>query len=350
MFRARHFLTEFRSICAAAFAFATLVLHVAPAGAADSAVVLMYHRFGEPTHTNSNISIDLFEAHIAELRTGGYTVLPVSEIVAALKSGRALPERTVGITMDDAYLSIYQEAWPRLKAAGFPATLFVSPGPVDQARRGYMGWAQIRELMADGVTIGHHTMWHRRLQEHSRDRVQREIDEATARFQEELHMTPTLFSYPHGEYSVAARQIVIDAGFAAAFSQHSGVVHTESDMYALPRFTFTDEFADMERFRLAVNALPLRISELIPQDPVLVAANNPPFLGFTVAPGVDRLDRLACYVSNRGKAQTELLPPNRIEVRVSDAFPPGRVRFNCTLREDGERWRWLGVQYIVPEP
>ena len=79
----------------------------------NGAAVIMYHRFGEALYPSTNIRLEQFEAHIAELTSGPYTVLPLPEIVAALAEGRALPERSVGISIDDAFLSIYREAWWR---------------------------------------------------------------------------------------------------------------------------------------------------------------------------------------------------------------------------------------------
>src|SRR3546814_19795417 len=78
----------------------------------------MYHRFGEHKAAATNITLQQFAAHIAELTSGRYSVLPLPDIVAALREGRPLPDRTVAITIDDAYRSVYREAWPMLKAAG----------------------------------------------------------------------------------------------------------------------------------------------------------------------------------------------------------------------------------------
>ncbi|MHA1569431.1 MAG: polysaccharide deacetylase family protein [Alphaproteobacteria bacterium] len=320
---------------------------IAPALAAESAVVLMYHRFGEANHSSSNVTIETFKAHLAELRVGGYAVLPVPEIVAALRAGRPLPDRAVGITVDDAYLSVYERGWPLLREAGFPLTLFVAAGPIDEARRGYMNWGQVREMMKQGVTIGHHTIWHRRLQRATPARVVREIGEASLRYQAELGLVPEIFSYPYGEFSLAVRQAVIDAGFIAAFTQTSGVAHAGGDIHTLPRFILAEKYAGLERFRLAVNALPLPVRDLIPREPVL--GDNPPPLGFTVDKSVVGLKRLDCYISGRGKARVEIIAPNRVEVRADQPFPPGRVRFNCTLRADAGRWRWLGAQYLIPK-
>ena len=54
--------------------------------AGESAVVLMYHRFGESKYPSTNIGIDQFEAHIEELQDGGYTVLPIPSILSLMKT------------------------------------------------------------------------------------------------------------------------------------------------------------------------------------------------------------------------------------------------------------------------
>ena len=105
--------------CRHAIALLLIFLFVAPnliaARAADSAVVLMYHRFGEMKHPTTNITIKQFEAHIAELSSGEYTVIALPEIIATLRARRPLPNKTVGISIDDAFLSVYEIAWPRLR-------------------------------------------------------------------------------------------------------------------------------------------------------------------------------------------------------------------------------------------
>ena len=94
---------------------------LAPAAAGEnpgSAVAIMYHRFGEDARPSTNIKLDQFHAHIAELTSGKYPVMPLGDIVAALRAGKPLPDRAVAITIDDAYRSVYTEAWPRLRKAG----------------------------------------------------------------------------------------------------------------------------------------------------------------------------------------------------------------------------------------
>ena len=322
-------------------------LSAAPSLAAEGASVFMYHRFGESEYAATNIRIDQFKAHLAEIVAGGYNVAPLPDIIAAFESGRALPERTIALTIDDAFLSVYTEAWPRLKAAGVPFTLFVATDPVDGGQEGYMTWDQIRELARAGVTIGSQTASHPHMPELGRADNIAELENSNRRFTQELGAPPGLFAYPFGEYGLAVREVVAEAGFAAAFGQHSGVAYAGHDRFALPRFAMNETYGSPVRFKLAATALPLPVSEITPADTLI--EENPPQFGFTVDAGVEGLDNLACYPRHEnGPAQIERLGERRFEVRMREPFPQRRGRVNCTVPTADGRWRWFGIQFVVP--
>src|SRR3546814_2069220 len=88
--------------------------------------------------------MDQFQAHLEEIRSGGHGVLPLPEILERMRNAVDIPDRTVAITVDDAYASVYARAWPLLREAGLPFTLFVSTDSVDRGSPGYMTWDQIR--------------------------------------------------------------------------------------------------------------------------------------------------------------------------------------------------------------
>jgi len=325
----------------------------APAAAAaappadNGAVVVMYHRFGEPDLPSTNIRLEQFEAHIAELTSGRYRVLPLREIVSALSEGRALPDRAIAITVDDAFLSVYTQAWPRLRAAGLPFTLFVATGPLDQNLPGYMSWDQLREMVAGGgVDVGNHGVTHGRMVNQAPATVRREIAEGAKRLKQELGTAPTLFAYPYGEYSGEIRDLAAKAGVLAAFGQHSGAIARTTDRFALPRYPLNETYGGMDRFRLIANSLPLPVTDLTPVDPLVTGANNPPLYGFTVVEGIEGLRALGCFAT-RNEITLERLGERRIEIRMARPFPPGRARINCTMPGPEGRWRWLGRQFYV---
>ncbi|MFD1624889.1 polysaccharide deacetylase family protein [Azospirillum griseum] len=317
------------------------------ASASNSAVVFAYDRFGEDQNPSLSIRLDQFESHLDELTDGDYAVLPLPSILEALRSGKPLPDRAVAITIDEASRSAYTEAWPRLKAAGLPFTLFVATDAVDRGSPAHMTWAEIRQMAAAGVTIGGLGGSTQSLVPRTAAEVAAELRRMSDRFQAELGQRPTLFAYPQGEYSLAVRKMVAEQGFVAAFGQQSGVLHPQADLFGLPRFLMNEAYGSVDRFQLAANALPLPVSDLTPDDPLLTV--NPPPLGFTIADSVGDTAKLACFAAGQGRTALERIFDDRIEVRIKDPFPPGRARVNCTLPAPDGRWRWLGMQFLIPE-
>ncbi len=314
--------------------------------AAEGAVVVMYHRFGDDRYPTTNIRLQQFEAHLSELKSGKYAILPLPEIIRRLRHGDALPDRTVGITVDDAFLTVYENAWPRFRDAGIPFTLFASTEPIDQGKPDYMTWDQVREMVEGGVTIGHHSAAHLSFVRIGPQGVEEQIRKASARLKTELGQVPEIIAYPYGEVGAAEQAIVKDAGFAAAFGQHSGAFDTSADFLYLPRFAFNETLGNIKRFKLAVNTLPLPVTDLTPADP-RIGVENPLLLGFTVMEGIKNLGAINCFASHEGKVETIRLGESRIEVRLTKPLPRGRSRVNCTLPAGGGRWRWFGRQFFV---
>lgn len=310
-----------------------------------SAVVMMYHRFGEHALPSTNIKIDQFEAHLEELATGKYVVRPVTDIVDALRAGQSLPDRTIGLSVDDAFISVYREAWPRFRKAGLPFTLFVATDAIDRGGKNYMNWDQVREMVRAGVTIGAHSASHPHLPLLGKDSLKEELAQSNARFKKELGFIPRLFAYPYGEAGGVVKAAARAAGYTASFSQYSGVLHARSDFFFLPRFAMNESYGSIRRFRRAANALPLHATDITPRDSKL--GPNPPAFGFTVGRGIRGLRALACYSSAHGQLEIQRLGQRRIEVRTPQALKPGRSRINCTLPAPGGRWRWLGYQFLV---
>ncbi|MAL79070.1 MAG: chitin deacetylase [Sneathiella sp.] len=339
---------RFMAACGALSLCLAMVQGASAVMAADWASVIMYHRFGEDQYPSTNIRIEQFREHIAELKNGPYTVLPLNEIVDRLESGEALPDRTVALTMDDAYLSVYEIAWPLLKEANLPFTVFVAVEGVDRQLPGIMNWDQLRELRDAGVHIGHHTYSHSHLPTMNAEEIEADINRASERYQAELGFVPAIFAYPYGEYGNDVKSVIRQLGFKAAFGQQSGVAFSGHDRLELPRFTMSENYGGIGRFRLAANALPLRVTDVTPSENVLT--RNPPNFGFTLVEDYGNLSGLSCFSSNQtgGAVPIEKIGDSRIEIRLSSAFKPGRGRINCTLLGPERRWRWFGSLFYIP--
>ena len=331
-------------------AFVLFSLKIAvPAFAAESAVILMYHRFGESRYPSTNTTVNQFRSHISELKNKNYVVKPIPKIIATLRRGKSLPPRTIGISIDDAFLSVYKIAGPILHKAKFPYTIFVATEPLDRGAPGYMSWDQLRELIKGGANIGSQTATHLHMPETSAQKNIADLEKSNARFKKELGIIPKMIAYPYGEYSLAVEKVSLTAGFTTGFGQHSGVVYKNSNFMYLPRFTFNESYGDIKRLRLAIQALPLKVRDITPADPYLDGTINPPTFGFSVEEdSIKSMSQLACYATGQGRIRVEILGKRRVEGRALKAFSPGRTRVNCTLPAHSGRWHWLGMQFLVP--
>jgi len=309
----------------------------------DSASIIMYHRFGEPRYPSTNIQIERFKKHLEELENPKYNVLGLLEIVNKLKAGKSLPDYAVGISIDDAFLSVYQNAWPILQNQNIPFTLFVATDPIDQGLSGYMSWDQIRELKKNGVEIGSQTKSHPHMHKLTEKEIRKEINYSNSRFEEELGEIPKLFAYPYGEYNLVAKKVAKET-FVASFGQHSGSAHPSIGFHELPRFAMNESYGSLDRFLLAAGSLPFVVSEIHPKSPVV--SQNPPSYGFTIEKDFPQIDQLQCFISGIGEAQVTLIG-KRVEVRSDELFYRPRHRINCTFPGPEGRWHWFGRQFLL---
>lgn len=321
---------------------------LAQTGAGQSAVVLNYQRFGEEKHPQTNVRTDQFAAHVKLLSDGRYNVVSAESIVDTLFSDGILPNRSVAITIDDAYRSAYEVAWPLLRDAGLPFTLFISTDHIDQELPGFMSWDQIRELRDAGATIGLHTAGHVHMLANSDDDNRADLARALASFERELGQRPKLFSYPHGEMGAAAAALIKQAGMTAAFGQHSGVVNATLDRYFLPRFSINAKYGETEEFRRRIDALGLPIHDLTPADPHM-KGGEAPVVAFSLDGTLGRAKRFACFYAQGDEDFVEIPVTDsgngRMELRFEKPFRSGPWRLNCTLPTGGKRHRWFGMQF-----
>jgi peptidoglycan/xylan/chitin deacetylase (PgdA/CDA1 family) len=316
----------------------------AQAGAAESAVVLVYQRFGEDNRPGNSVKLAEFDAHISQLTGGRFNIMPLPDILSAIDKGEKLANRTVAITIDDSFRSVYERAWPRLRKAGIPFTLFVSTDPADRNLAGYMTWDEIRELKAAGVTIGSHTASFRPLSETTPDGFRDDVARSLESFERELGERPTLFSWPRGEMGSVAARMLEELGFEAAFGYHSGPIHSLADRMMLPRFPMIGNYAANKEFRLRVNTLALPLINVSPVDPML-NGDPPASFSFMIDPSAGRIRGFNCFHSRQGQLELRETGDRQYEAALDSSALTGVWRINCTMPTGGKRFRWWGMQY-----
>lgn len=201
--------------------------------------ILAYHKIG--AHNGDHVPTvvpEAFEKQLAFLRRFRFEVWPVERLATALAAGQRVPQRVTAITFDDGYLETYTVAWPLLKRFGFPATVFAASGEVGLP--GFATWAQLREMVQDGFTVGSHTIHHTYVPRAARQMLQREFQESKQHLEREIGRAIKYLSYPVGGFTAEAQQLAREAGYAAAFTTNRAF-HRRFDLYAIRRVKMTDK-------------------------------------------------------------------------------------------------------------
>ncbi len=310
----------------------------------EGVLSIMYHRFNESKYPSTNISMEIFKKHVEIIFDANLSFYHPKKFEDEFDLPKK--EKKILLTVDDAFQSFYDNAWPYLKKNQIPFVLFVSTEPV--GNNGYMNWDQIREIeRSEFGVIGHHSHSHDYLIDKSEEFFLNDIKKSNLIFKEKLGYIPTLFSYPFGEYSSFMKNY-ISRNFKIAFGQHSGIIDINKNKFELPRFPINEKYGEIKRFKSIINYYPLEYKNLEPEEKKLSIENNPPKFKVKFFDNQKNIENINCY-SNEGDKWMKSnikLDEKELTIEFREPFLPRRGRINCSLNDNG-KWRWFGTQFII---
>jgi peptidoglycan/xylan/chitin deacetylase (PgdA/CDA1 family) len=220
--------------------------------------ILTYHRFAEDCNSLLCLRSSTFEHQMRYLKENGFHVISPEELRAFLEYKQRLPKKSLLITMDDGYKSVYEVAYPILKKYGFTATLFIYTNFVGVSKLA-ITWDQLKEMKADGFSIGSHTIYHSDLTmpkdgETEADwmaRINKELHGSKKIIDKKLRQDTYLLAYPYGKYDQRSIKIAKEAGYKIAMSVQRG----GNAFFANPFFLQRDQILrkDMQAFISRLN-------------------------------------------------------------------------------------------------
>ncbi|WP_390615668.1 polysaccharide deacetylase family protein [Maricurvus nonylphenolicus] len=338
---------------------AVLLLGLLPgiliSGSLSAAVILQYHHIRDTGPAATRTSPELFRQHLEYLAKHNYQVVELERLINALKQKQPLPDKTVAITFDDGYDSIYHKALPELKRRGWPFTVFINTQPIDERWQGFMSWDQLRELTESGVSIANHSErhWHmqRRQEGENREswlqRLQAGIETAEERIDDELGQNYRWLAYPYGEYNREIQDLLQQMGYVG-LAQVSGPLAPWSDLTALPRFAFGGTYGDINDFAIKVATQPFSLrrawvtteSGQRLSDPLLPLTESRPILHLWLD-NARIAAQVNCFASGQGSIPV-LRDGHQLQVQAPESLSVGRSRYNCTAAT-GEKGRFFWV-------
>ncbi len=222
----------------------------APSAARPPGVpILVYHRFGPALADDMTVTTPVFEGQLALIERGGYRVLPLKGLLAALgDSNASLPARSVVLTIDDGHRTVYTDLFPLILRHRLRVTLFIYPSAISNAPYA-LTWEQLAEMKASGlVDVQSHTFWHpnfdverKRLAPDAYEHfVQDQFAKSKAILERRLGGSIDLLAWPFGIHNEQLAQWAGQAGYRAAFTIERRPTSRADDIMALPRYIVVD--------------------------------------------------------------------------------------------------------------
>ncbi|MEM9290593.1 MAG: polysaccharide deacetylase family protein [Acidobacteriota bacterium] len=225
-------------------------------------ILMLHHVDSEPVEPvpvfpDSYLTPEDFEGLLDLLESRGSTVLSLSDAVGRWRRGEKLPRRAVVLTFDDGYRCFAEHAWPALRRRGWPATLFVVADLLGstnlwdlekgERQEELLDASALRQLAAEGVDIGCHSMTHADLSITDSEGISREISHAKKKLEDELGCPIDTFCYPYGRLSPAAAGAAREADFTAAVVIDAPSWAAPKDPFTLAREIITPRDSPFER-------------------------------------------------------------------------------------------------------
>ncbi|MFK7894507.1 MAG: polysaccharide deacetylase family protein [Myxococcota bacterium] len=275
------------------------------------AAILTYHRIlpsaeAQQAGVEPGMFVDpeTFERQLQWLAQD-FQVLPLGEIVTALAEGSALPDGACAITFDDGWLDNYTHAWPILKRASLPATVFLvgsrvgtngafwtdeiwpaicelsaarctalmnketdSPRallealkvlrPTERANaigkiradlqmppspdvRELMNWAEVEEMNRGGVCFECHGQSHDLLTTLEDAEIAAELEASQQVLQSRGLGQERILAYPNGSWDERVASVAKAQGIRAAVTTERGLAESAHASHALPRISVHDD-------------------------------------------------------------------------------------------------------------
>jgi peptidoglycan/xylan/chitin deacetylase (PgdA/CDA1 family) len=187
--------------------------------------IISYHKFSKDKADVLTVTKSAFAEQMKFLKENGYRVITLDEFFDFLDFKRPLPKKSVVITIDDNWYSVYEIAFPILKQYGYPATLFVYTDLILPGRK-TLSWDLLVQMSKNGIDIQGHTKSHRNLnkregQESFREyfeAVKKELTESAEIIRKRLNKDVKYLAYPYGETNPLIIALLMKLGYRGAFT------------------------------------------------------------------------------------------------------------------------------------
>ena len=204
------------------------------------ALALMFHGVDGPRSravgyaADAHYTVDAmrFAAMLDALRAAGCTLGAARDLLDDTTS-----PQPVWLTFDDGDASNALEALPLLAERGLNADFFITPARV--GRPGFMGWAELRQMAAAGMSLQSHGHTHAYFTHLDAAALREELRVSKDQLEQGLGQPVTLLAPPGGRVPRGLVPLARSLGYRAVLDSTPGLVAGRDLSRPLPRVAVT---------------------------------------------------------------------------------------------------------------
>jgi peptidoglycan/xylan/chitin deacetylase (PgdA/CDA1 family) len=220
--------------------------------------ILGYHDFSETEpETAMRIRTSKFRMQMEVIRQLGLTVISLNDFIAWKNGAGDIPEKSILITLDDGWKSVYTDAFPILKEFGYPFTLYLYKNYVDGGGKA-LTTPMIREMLAAGATLGSHSVSHpypATVKSHLKKGpeaydayLRREMGESKRFLESKFKQKIRTYAYPGGFHTEEMFMLGRELGYSHMFGVIPGKVTRSTPDEIIPRYMILGNYDKIFEF------------------------------------------------------------------------------------------------------
>jgi peptidoglycan/xylan/chitin deacetylase (PgdA/CDA1 family) len=175
------------------------------------------------------VSQEMFDQQMRLLKEKGYRVISLDQFFDFLEFKAPLLPKSVVITIDDGWRSMYEIAFPILKKYGYPATLFIYTDMITGTSK-TLSWDLLQEMAGYGIDIQCHTKSHRNLTLPAKKEpfknyfanLEKELAVCKGMIKKKLNQEVKYLAYPYGDTTSLVIELAKKLGYRGAFTIQRG--------------------------------------------------------------------------------------------------------------------------------
>ena len=299
--------------------------------------VLGYHDFSKTRKaTEMLLPTATFRKQMEAIRDLGLNVISMQDFMAWKRGEQKIKDKSVVITIDDGWKSVYTDAYPILKEFKYPFTVFLYKNYVGGGASA-LTKTMIREMMEHGCSIGSHSVSHPYPSSVKQMRakgantyagyLRKQMANSKMFLDENFRINVKTYAYPGGFVTGEMLPVATEVGYEFLFTVIPGKTTMTTSNFTIPRYIILGTHDNIFRNATSFRAT----SSTAATDGAIVQSTPHPVQPEPGALISDRLPRLFADLS-----KVENIDPESVTMRVAGF---GQVPCTYNPETNGVSWK-----------